>query len=88
VEATGRRTTVTTPAGAIGNDAPLVRTTEVWNARSIGLTVRTVSDDPQTGKRTKDLVELNQSEPDPAMFQPPEGYEIRTVEFHEIPCSQ
>ena len=88
VEATGRRTTTTIPTGAIGNDAPLVRMNEVWNARSIGLIVRTVTDDPQTGKRTKDLVELNQTEPDPAIFQVPEGYEVKTVEFHEVTCGQ
>ena len=77
---------MTTPAGADGNDASLVRTIETWNARSIGLIVRTVSDDPRTGKRTKDLVELNQGEPEPAAFQPPEGYEIVIEDMHEVSC--
>ena len=86
VVATGSRSTMTTPAGADGNDASLVRTIETWNARSIGLIVRTVSDDPRTGKRTKDLVELNQGEPEPAAFQPPEGYEIVTEDMHEVSC--
>jgi hypothetical protein len=88
VLATGTRMTSTTPTGAEGNDAPLVRVNEVWNAKSLGLVVREVTDDPRTGKRTKELVELSQSEPDPATFQPPEGYEIVTEEMHEVPCRQ
>jgi hypothetical protein len=72
----------------VGNDAPLVRTTEVWHAKSPALTVREVSDDPQTGRMTKELVELSQSEPDAALFQAPEGYEVVTQEMHEVPCTQ
>ena len=82
----GTRTTRTTPAGAIGNDAPIVRTTETWLAHSPTLVVREVTDDPVTGKLTKELVELSQSEPDPATFQPPEGYVVVTQELHAIPC--
>jgi hypothetical protein len=48
--------------------------------------VREVTDDPVTGKLTKELVELSQSEPDPATFQPPEGYVVVTQELHAIPC--
>jgi hypothetical protein len=88
VEARGTRTTHTTPIGEVGNDAPLVRTTEAWMARSLGLMVRQVIDDPRTGKRTRELVELSQSEPDISAFQPPEGYEIQTLELHEVPCQR
>jgi hypothetical protein len=79
VEARGRRITSTTPAGAIGNDAPLVRTTETWTATAPGLrslVARSVIDNPQSGKTTRELTNLTQAEPDPSVFQPPEGYEI------------
>ncbi len=88
VAAKGTRTTHTIPVGAIGNDAPLVRTMEVWTAQPLGLAVRQVTDDPRMGKRTRELTELSQSEPDAATFQPPEGYEIVTEELHEVPCAQ
>lgn len=88
VEAVGTRITVTTPAGAVGNDAPLVRTIETWHAKSLPLVVRSVTDDPRTGKRTQELVELNQSEPDPALFELPEGYRVVTMEPHEVACSR
>jgi len=38
-----------------------------------GLLVRDVRDDPRSGKTTKELTNLSQSDPDPATFQPPAG---------------
>ncbi len=86
VVAHGTRHTWTTPVGEIGNDAPLVRTEENWYASSISLLLRSVSDDPQTGKRTRELVSMSLTEPDPALFQPPEGYEVVTETAHPVPC--
>jgi len=83
VESRGRRYTTTIPAGAAGNDAPLVSTSEIWTALAVGLNgllVRDVRDDPRSGKTTKELTNLSQSDPDPATFQPPDGYEIVTKE--------
>jgi hypothetical protein len=48
---------------------------------------REESDDPRTGKRSRELVDLSQSEPDPATFQPPEGYEVTIVELHKVDCA-
>jgi hypothetical protein len=79
MEARGRKTTTTTPAGTIGNNQPLVRTNELWTATTPGLkglVAREVSDDPQSGKMTKELTNFNQAEPDATVFQPPAGYEI------------
>ena len=86
IEAHGRRFTTTTPAGEIGNDQPLVSKQENWQATGFELQVRSVSDDPQQGKQSMELVKLDQSEPDPALFQPPEGYEIVTEEM--VPCKE
>jgi hypothetical protein len=79
IEARGRVTTTTTPAGAVGNNEPLVRTSETWTAVVPGLNglmVSSVIDDPRMGKTTRELTNLSQSEPDPSVFQPPAGYEI------------
>ncbi len=87
VEAHGRRTTMITPAGTIGNSEPLTTTTERWMATAPGLSdllVRMVTDSPESGKQTRELVSLTQSEPDPSVFEPPEGYEVVTQEMH--PC--
>ena len=86
IKAHGRRSTWTTPVGEIGNDQPLVHTQEDWLADGLGIEVRHVDDDPQQGKRTTELVKLDEGEPDPALFQPPEGYEIVTEEM--VPCKE
>src|SRR5271163_1474335 len=78
VEARGHRYITTIPAGAAGNDAPLVSTSEAWTAVAVGLNgllVREIRDDPRSGKTTRELTSLSQGDPDPATFQPPEGYE-------------
>jgi hypothetical protein len=57
----------------------LVRSTEIWTAIAPGLrslVARSVSDDPQSGKTTRELTTFNQAEPDAAVFQPPADYEI------------
>jgi hypothetical protein len=89
VEAHGIRTTMTIPVGAAGNDQPLVSTQENWistgdNPKS--LLMRHANNDPQFGKSTLELVNLNLDEPDSSVFQPPEGYEIVTQVMHQDPC--
>lgn len=79
IEAHGTRTTRTIPAGEVGNEAPIVSTNERWTALAVGLSglpVREISDDPRSGTRTKELTSIEQSDPDPAIFQPPADYEI------------
>jgi hypothetical protein len=84
VEARGQRWVHTTPVGEIGNDQPLVSTTENWTSTEFGFLVRQLQDDPQSGTRTRELVSLTRAEPDPSTFQPPEGYEVVTEEM--VPC--
>lgn len=91
LEAHGTRITWTTPAGTMGNDQPMVHTQETWittadNPRA--LNVRQISDDPESGKSTLELVSLSLDEPDLSVFQPPESYEIVTKEMHSASCSK
>jgi hypothetical protein len=92
VEAHGWRTTRKYPEGAIGNSAPLVRTEEHWNATGPGLdgiTLRQESDDPRTGKMTKELVKFTPGEPDVSIFQAPADYQVVTQETHsEVHCPE
>jgi hypothetical protein len=90
IETHGSRITQTTLAGAIGNPQPMVSIRESWqaNVHGVGLTLREVDDDPQNGKRTTELVNFSLGEPDPASFQPPKGYEISTLEMHQVSCQQ
>jgi hypothetical protein len=86
LEARGRRWTITTPAGEIGNDQPLVVTSEDWFANGYGFSARSIRDDPQQGKETTELTKFETGEPDPDLFLPPEGYE--TVVEEMVPCKE
>ena len=86
IEAHGTRTTISTPAGVIGNDKPIFRTNEVWVAPGLGIPLRQIITDPRTGSETREVLSLDLSEPPLSTFQPPEGYEITVDEFHEVPC--
>ena len=82
----GVRRTRTIPAGQIGNSAPLVTTSEYWAAPSLGISLRSVSDNPQYGKMTRELISLTLGEPDASLFQPPAGYRIVVNKVHQVPC--
>jgi hypothetical protein len=84
----GTRTTFTTPVGEIGNDQPLVQISENWSSDEYRLNVRSVTDDPREGKTTRELTSFTPGEPDPAQFQPPQGYEVVTEQLHQIACHQ
>jgi len=89
-ETYGSRVTQTTSVGATANSEALVSTRESWQAsvHGIGLTVREVDDDPRNGKTIVELVKFSLGEPDPASFQPPEGYAISTLEMNGAHCMQ
>jgi hypothetical protein len=88
VQIRGFRVTRTMPTGEVGNDQPLVSTSESWWPNDYGFEARSINDDPQQGKTTRELTSFTPGEPDPALFQPPQGYEIVTEQTHEIPCNQ
>jgi|HubBroStandDraft_5_1064220.scaffolds.fasta_scaffold26364_3 hypothetical protein len=77
VVATGRRVTNVIPAGKQGNDQPITITVETWNSNELRILVRRIEDDPRSGLTTTKLTDLQQGEPDPALFQPPDGYTVK-----------
>jgi hypothetical protein len=76
VSAEGTRTTVTIPAGQIGNELPLVTVTERWYSPELQVTVMNKRSDPRTGTTTYKLTNINRSEPSPLMFQVPADYTV------------
>jgi hypothetical protein len=86
VEVHGSRTTFTMPVGMGGNDRPIVRTRDLWTARGFDIPFRSVDTSLLSGKSVTELVSLDLGEPAPATFQPPEGMEVRILEFHRVEC--
>ena len=76
VMAQGIRTTTTIPIGLEGNDAPIVRTDEVWYSPELKLTLQFSSNDPRRGETIDKMVNIKRGEPDPALFQIPSDFSI------------
>jgi hypothetical protein len=76
VSATGTRTVRTIPAGAIGNEKPIIITTERWYSADLQTVVMTKRSDPRTGDFVMQLTNIQRTEPDASLFQVPADYTI------------
>jgi hypothetical protein len=73
----GRRTTMTIPAGAEGNDRALTIVSESWISPDMGITLLEKTSDPRSGDSERQMTNLEQAEPDVALFQVPADYTIQ-----------
>jgi hypothetical protein len=88
VEAHGHRFTTVIPAGQIGNDKQLVRVNENWTAPGLNFALRSTYEDPQSGKSTTEVVNLDLSEPPISTFQPPDDFKVEIEELHQVACPE
>jgi hypothetical protein len=79
VSAEGTRTTITIPAGQIGNELPIVTVSERWYSPELQVTVMSTRSDPRTGTTTYKLTNINRSEPVPTLFQVPVDYTMHDL---------
>lgn len=79
VEAEGTRTTITIPAGDIGNDAPIYIVSESWYSPELQTVVMTKHSDPRMGENTYRLTNINRSEPAPSLFELPADYTVKEM---------
>jgi hypothetical protein len=77
VRAQGTRTTATIPAGAIGNEKPIVTVSERWFSPELGVVVMSKHSDPRLGTTTYRLTDLVRNDPAPALFQVPSDYTVK-----------
>lgn len=76
VDAEGTRTTMTIPAGAMGNVKPITIVTERWFAPSLRIVVLSRHSDPRNGESVYQLSNIRHEEPDPDLFTVPDGYTV------------
>lgn len=77
VEAEGTRTTTTIEAGKIGNERPIVITSERWYSPELQTVVMTRRSDPRQGETTYKLTNINRAEPARSLFEVPADYTIK-----------
>ena len=78
VDAEGTRTVTTIPEGAIGNERPIEIVYERWYSKELQQIVYSKHSDPRFGEQTYRLTNIVRSEPDPSLFEVPNGYRIQT----------
>ncbi len=76
VHATGTRITTTIAAGSMGNEQPILVTSENWYSSELKATVMTKHNDPWAGELKTQFTNVNTSEPDRTMFTVPSDYKV------------
>jgi hypothetical protein len=76
VQAEGRRTTMTIPAGQAGNELPIHIVTESWYAAELQTTVLSKHSDPRNGETVTRLTNISRGEPSRILFEAPADYKL------------
>jgi hypothetical protein len=77
VTAEGTRSTLTIPAGEVGNTLPIEIVDETWYSPELQINLMTRHRDPRSGETTYRLTNLNRSEPDRSLFEIPADHTVR-----------
>ena len=77
LQAEGTRTTITIPAGEIGNDRPIEIVDEQWRSPDLQVIVFSRHSDPRIGETVYSLVNVNRADPAPGLFQVPADYTLQ-----------
>jgi hypothetical protein len=77
VPAQGKRITRTIPAGEVGNEQPLVITTETWYSPALKVLVVSKAEDPRMGVTTYRLTNIQRAEPPASLFEIPADYAVK-----------
>src|SRR5579871_4901017 len=87
VQAEGTRTTVTIPAGQIGNEQPIQIVSERWYSPDLKVMVMSKNSDPRMGETVYRLTNINRLEPLPSMFEVPSDYTVQdapAIQFQQV----
>jgi len=76
VSAEGTRTTMTIPAGQIGNELPIHVTSERWFSPELKVLVMSRQSDPRFGETTYRLTNITRAEPSPDLFDVPSDFKV------------
>lgn len=76
IHATGTRMTTTIPAGKMGNEQPILVTSERWYSPELKVTIMTKHTDPWAGELKTEFRNVNTSEPDSSLFTLPSDYKV------------
>jgi hypothetical protein len=76
VPAQGTRSTITIPAGQIGNDREIKVVSERWFSSDLQMLIKSSNNDPRFGETTYQLTGILQGAQDPTLFQIPADFNV------------
>jgi hypothetical protein len=76
VVAEGTRSTITIPAGTIGNEQPINVVLERWTSPELKVLVQSRQLDPRFGETTYRLTNIARAEPSPSLFEVPPDFTL------------
>lgn len=79
VVAEGTRTTVTIPAGKIGNELPIQIVTEKWYSPDLQTVIMSKHSDPMVGETVYRLTNIVRGEPSHTLFEVPGDYTVQEI---------
>jgi hypothetical protein len=79
VPAQGTRSTITIPAGQIGNDREIKVVSERWFSSDLQMLIKSSNNDPRFGETTYQLTGILQGAQDPTLFQIPSDFNVNGV---------
>ena len=77
VEAEGTRSTITIPAGEIGNELPIQIVTERWYSPELKTIIMSKHTDPRMGEHNYRLTNITLGEPARTLFEVPADYTVK-----------
>jgi hypothetical protein len=90
LEAEGTRTTLTIPAGQIGNELPIQIVSEKWFSPDLQVVVMSKHSDPRMGETVYRLANINRVEQPRSLFEVPADYSIKEMRpaFRSFPAAR
>ena len=79
VEAEGTRTTITIPAGEIGNEQRIQIVWERWYSPELQTVIMSRHSDPMVGETVYKLTNINRGEPARSLFEVPADYTVKEM---------
>lgn len=77
VQTEGTQSTMTIPAGDIGNELPIASVSERWYSPELQAVVMSKRSDPRFGETTYHLMNIQRGEPPATLFEVPSDYTIQ-----------
>jgi hypothetical protein len=86
VQAEGKRSTFTIPAGQIGNEKAIEIVDERWYSSELQVMVLSRHSDPRMGEHVYRLTNISRSEPAKTLFEVPSDYTVTERSFNRGPA--